>query len=147
MFNGKIYPIGMINPEHDDQYVYMLCTLAKINYRDENEPMNVAKRLASDWRPKGMDPKTGEFIDGMTKSLILRCRDDTGTITAKIHRSKYGLLGPPITRRGRLNKALYCVKGWQRGHKSMSDGFRYIWIDNVRYIGDLDELNVGKIAA
>lgn len=104
-----------------EQEIMVFCTLDKINVRDENEVVNVARRGY-------------EIKDGSTTSLNLQLRDDTDTIFGKIDRWKYEKLGRSIVDRGRVGKALYAVKGTMRAGGS----FRMLNIKNVRYIGDLD---------
>lgn len=133
--------VETIFPEFEDQLVYIFVVLAKINLRDEHEPINVGKRLANtSYTYKGMDPKTGLYLDGKHYSLLLQMRDDTGMIRGKISRDKYAELAPEIESRGRVGKALYCIRAKQRGHYGKADeGFRYLMIDGVRYIGDMDQ--------
>tara|TARA_R110002051_G_scaffold314748_1_gene392192 strand:- start:1253 stop:4114 length:2862 start_codon:yes stop_codon:yes gene_type:complete len=108
--------------EADDYETLVFCTLSKINPRDENEVVIVARR--------------GHRIeDGLTTSLNLQLTDDTDTIFGKIDRWKFPKIGKEIIDRGRANKALYAVKGRVRGGSS----FRMISIKGIRYIGDLDE--------
>lgn len=105
-----------------DQDFLFFCTLSKINPRDENEVVNVARR--------------GHRIeDGPTTSLNLQLTDDTDTIFGKITRWQWEKLGRPIVDRGKIGKALYAIKGRMRANTS----FRMITISNVRYIGDLDK--------
>lgn len=105
----------------DDQTVLVFCTFSKINPRDENEAVNVAKR--------------GYELKGPTQSLNLQITDDTDTIFGKVDRFKFNELGKSIVDRGRVGKALYAVKGRVRGGGS----FRMINVQAVRYIGDLDQ--------
>lgn len=105
-----------------DQSFMFFCTPTKINPRDENEVVNVARRGY-------------EIKDGKTQSLNLQITDDTDTIFAKVTRFDWEKLGRPIVDRGRPGKALYAIKGTMRADTS----FRMITIKAVRYIGDLDK--------
>jgi DNA polymerase III alpha subunit len=98
--------------------VLVFVTLAKINPKDENEEINVAKR--------------GYAVKGPHLSLGLHLADDTDNIYAKVGRFDYEVLAKPIINRGRANKALYAIKG------TVPRDFRMINITLVRYIGDID---------
>ena len=114
-------PIIDAQPTPEDQDFMFFCTLSKINPRDENEVVIVARRGY-------------EIKDGKTTSLNLQLTDDTDTIFGKITRWDYERLGRPIVDRGRIGKALYAVKGTMRANTS----FRMVTIKNVRYIGEID---------
>lgn len=118
--------ISAIVPQSEDYTVVVFCTLAKINPRDENEAVQIARR--------------GYAIKGdMTQSLNLQLMDDTDTVFGKISRFNYTKLGKAIVDRGRPGKALYAMKGKVKGHRgNPSNAFRMIMIESVRYIGDLD---------
>lgn len=105
-----------------DYDVLVFCTLSKINPRDENEAVMVARRGY-------------EVTDGKTESLNLQLTDDTDTVFGKITRWDFARLGRSIIDRGRVGKALYAVKGRVRG----SGTFRMILIKQIRYIGDMDK--------
>ena len=117
-------PRSIINVqmENNDYDVLVFCTLSKINPRDENEVVIVARR--------GYEVK-----DGKTTSLNLQLTDDTDTIFGKIDRFLYNSFGKEIVDRGRVGKALYAVKGTVRGGGS----FRMINVKMVRYIGDIEK--------
>lgn len=102
-----------------DYEVLVFVTMAKINPKDENEDINVAKR-------------GGRKLSGPHLSLGLHLADDTGNVYAKVSRWDYEVLAKPIINRGRSNKALYCIKG------TVPKDFRMINISMVRYIGDVD---------
>lgn len=111
--------IDSIVPLPVSQDVMIFCTFVKINPRNENEAINVAKR-------------GGKLIeDGLTTSLNLQAADDTGQIFCKISRYDYQKLGLDIVNRGNPGKALYAVKGWVRENFT----FRMISVKNVRFIG------------
>lgn len=105
-----------------DYDVVVFVTLSKINPRDENEAVIVARRGY-------------EIKDGKTTSLNLQLTDDTDTIFGKINRFDYERIGRAIVDRGRPNKCLYAIKGRIRGGSS----FRMISIKSVKYIGDIDK--------
>lgn len=115
-------PIVKVQIQPDDYDVMLFCTLSKINPRDENEVVIVARR-------------GHEIKDGLTTSLNLQLTDDTDTIFGKINRFNYPKFGQQIVDRGRVGKALYAVKGTVRGGSS----FRMVNIKNIRYIGDIDK--------
>lgn len=115
-------PIIEAQPCAQEQEFLFFCTLTKINPRDENEVVIVARRGY-------------EIKDGKTTSLNVQCTDDTDTCFGKITRWQYERLGRPIVDLGRPGKALYAVKGTMRANA----GFRMVTIKNVRYIGDLDK--------
>ncbi len=113
--------IDIQNQPKDATYL-VFCTLAKINIRDANEAVNIARRGGQ--RYEGPDPL----------SLNLQIQDDTDIIFGKIAQWKYKKLGLPIVNRGRTGKAMYAIKGRVRGGMD----FRMIFVENVRYIGDMD---------
>jgi DNA polymerase III alpha subunit len=122
--NINTSPTAIIDaqPEGDDQTFLFFCTLSKINPRDENEAVIMARR-------------GHEIKDGKTTSLNLQLTDDTDTIFGKITRWDYEKLGRPIVDCGRVGKALYAIKGTMRANTT----FRMITVKAVRYIGDLDK--------
>ncbi len=116
-------PTHLINsvsdPVRGEYEVLVLCTLAQIKPKDENEEINVAKR--------------GYKVKGPSKALNLRLQDDTDIVFAKIDRWRFEQLGQPILERGRAGKALYAVKG------TIPPDFRMIRVNAVRYIGDMEQ--------
>lgn len=118
---------AVADPERGEYSVLVLCTLAQIKPRDENEEMTVAKR-------------NGRRTQGPTRYLNLRLQDDTDVVFAKIDRWRFEELGQPILERGRAGKALYAIKG------SIPPDFRMIRISAVRYIGDMDSKHEDKAA-
>ncbi len=99
----------------------VFCTVKQIKPRDENEAVNVARR-------------GGRRIAGNnTASLNLFINDDTDEIFAKVERQQFKELGQPIIDKGRPGKSLYAIKG------SVPRNFRMIRIENVRYLGDMEE--------
>lgn len=116
-----------IKAEKNEYEVLVLATFSRINPRDENEAVNVAKR--------------GHRIeDGLTTSLNLQISDDTGTIFGKVNRWKFESLGRQIVEKGRPGKSLYAVKGSVWGN----DSFKMLKVAAVRYIGEIDEDQVAK---
>ncbi|HEY7821944.1 MAG TPA: DNA polymerase III subunit alpha [Acidimicrobiia bacterium] len=106
----------------EDALVFV--TPIKINPRDENEEIKVAKR-------------GGQLVeDGKTKFVQLRVQDDTGTIMAKVNRFNYERIGQQIVDRGRPGKALWALKGKVF---EMSGDFRILSVKQARYIGDIDK--------
>lgn len=103
--------------------VTVFCVLGKINPRDENEAVNVAKR-------------GGQIIVGEpTASLNLQLTDDSDTIFGKISRWDYARMGADVVSRGKTGKCLYVVTGKVKGGKETS--FRMISITAITYIADL----------
>lgn len=124
--HSPVSKIGAMEKRARDYEVVLFCTFIKINPRDENEEIMVARR--------------GHRIeDGMETSLNLQMMDDTGQIFGKVSRYDYAKIGPDIVDRGRSGKALYLVKGLMRGHRGdPSNTFKMVSVKRVRYIGDLD---------
>lgn len=106
------------DPERGEYEVLVLCAIAQIKPKDENEEVNVAKR--------------GHKVKGPSRALNLRLQDDTDVVFAKVDRWKFEKLGQPILERGRAGKALYAIKG------TVPPDFRMIRINAVRYIGDME---------
>ena len=110
-----------IGEDHTVDTKFLIIGVAKtINPRDENEPIMVARRGY-------------EIKDGLTDSLNLQMEDDSGVIYCKIHRKKFRELGQPIIKRGRPGKSIYAVKG------TAMAGARFLMVENVRYIGDMED--------
>ena len=99
-------------------------TPIKINPRDENEEMNLAKR-------DGV-----RIEDGKTEFLQMRIQDDTGTVMGKINRYNFDRIGREVIARGRPGKALWAFKGKMF---EMSGDFRIMSIKQARYIGDIEK--------
>jgi hypothetical protein len=116
-------PINKILPAIDRNSILIFCVFSRINPRDENEAVLIAKR-------------GGKRIEGKaTAYLNLFMTDDTDTIFGKIDRFSYEELGKRIVDYGRPGKSLWAVKGEVRA----STAFRMIKITNVRFIGDVDK--------
>jgi len=98
--------------------VLIIGVLRKMNLRDENEDINVAKRGY-------------RITDGKTWSLNMFVRDDTDEIFVKVSRHIFEQIGREISDRGKIGKAVYAVAG------SVPADFRMITAENVRYLGDL----------
>lgn len=115
-------PIKEVEIKNHDYDVLVFCILSKINPRDENEAVNIARR-------------NGKVMTGnLTASLNLQLTDDTDTIFCKVGRYDYVRLGKEIVDRGKPGKLLYAIKGVVKGGGS----FRMIMAKNVRYIGELN---------
>jgi DNA polymerase III alpha subunit len=120
---GQQTRIKDIDIRPKDYRVNIYCVLAKINPRDENELVNIARR-------------GGKVITGEpTASLNLQLRDDSDTMFGKISRWDYDQLGKAIVDRGRVGKCLYVISGKIKGGTDMA--FRMIKIDSVHYLGEL----------
>jgi DNA polymerase-3 subunit alpha len=112
-------PIADVQTNGEKQEVMVFCVLENIRPKDENSQEMIKKR-------------DGRVLTGPTQSLNLRLSDDTDTVFAKINRYDFERIGQPIVDRGRVNKALYAVKG------EIPSDFRMISVKQVKYIGDLD---------
>jgi hypothetical protein len=127
---GRPVTLKKIEIKAKNYEVLVYVALVKINPRDENEAINIAKR-------------GGQIITGEpTTSLNLQLRDDTDTVFGKISRWDYEKLGKPIVDHGRTGKCLYAIRGIVKGGAQMS--FRMISIKDVAYIGDMDEGKEGS---
>lgn len=102
--------------------------VVKINRRDKNEAVLIAKR--------GFKIEDGS----PTQYLNMWVQDDSGKCFVMITRFDFEKIGKPIIDRGRAGKAVYAFKGrfWAPGT------FRMLIADRVRYLGDLE---LGKEAA
>ncbi len=115
-------PVLKVQIKANDYTAVVFVTPSKINPRDENEAVIVARRGY-------------EIRDGRTTSLNLQLTDDTDTIFGKVSRYDYEKFGREIVDRGRPGKALYAIKGKIRGGGS----FRMMMIQSIKYIGDIDQ--------
>lgn len=99
--------------------VVVFCVLSKINPRDQNEAVHVAKR-------------GGKIMKGsLTVSLNLQLTDDTGTVFGKIDRFKFPKIGKPVVEAGKVGKLLYVVKGKVK----IWGTFHTIAIDQIKLVG------------
>lgn len=117
---------AICDPFEGEYEVLVFCVVEHIKPKDENEPINVARR--------------GYKVKGPSQALNLRLKDDTDVIFAKVDRWNYERFGARIVERGRPGKAMYAIKG------TVPPDFRMIRIRQVRYIGDM-ELETGEDAA
>ena len=114
-------PVADVHFISEENEVLVFVVFKKINLRDENEAVNIAKRK-------------GKAYKDHTMSLNLQMADDTGVIFGKINRYAYPKMGVSIVERGRPGRAMYAVKG------TVPPGsFRMIRINLVRYIGDIGD--------
>jgi hypothetical protein len=115
--------IGTIDPTGRYQHgVVVIAVAEKIVPRDENEAIKVAQR-------------GGEVKTGQTASLNLFMRDDSGEILCKIGVRNYtGLEGDKWAEQTRAGKTLFAIKG------SVPADFRMLWVNQIRYLGELDRL-------
>jgi DNA polymerase III alpha subunit len=101
--------------------VVVIAVVSKIAPRDENEAVNVAKRGGR------------IYTDGMTQSLNMFFKDDSGEIFAKINRFDWhNHKAQEIIDRGRSGTAIYVLKG------PVPHDFRMIKINKIKYIGDME---------
>ena len=110
-----------ITEDHNEDKTFLVFVVAKaIRPRDDNDAQKVASR--------GYAIKSGP-----TMTLNLQLEDDTGVLFAKIGRFNYEKLAKPVLARGRAGKAIYAVKG------TAMAGRRFLMVDSIRYIGDMEE--------
>jgi hypothetical protein len=100
----------------EEYEVLLFVVMSKINPRDENEAINVAKR-------------GGKLVTDHKTSLNLQMSDDTGTVFGKVNRFDYEKIGKEIVDRGGIGKAMYAIKGF------VPKDFRMVKIKRVRFIG------------
>ena len=113
--------IFQVQNSQPGQTVLMLVTFAKINPRNENEAILVAKRGYA-------------MPDNALKDFInITAKDDTGQMFMRVSHKNFDTLGRQIIDRGKPGKALYAVKGRSWGQNE----FRGIMVEGLRYIGDL----------
>ena len=103
-----------------DAPVLIVGSVIKINRRDQNEAVLIAKR--------------GYRAKGQTQYLNMWVQDDTGKCFVKVTTRNFLRLGKPIVDRGRAGKSLYAFRGrfWNPG------SFRMLMAEQVRFLGDLE---------
>lgn len=114
-------PIKDIDIRENEYDALVFCVMQRINPRDENEAVLVAKR-------------GGRKVTGPTQKLNLFIADDTDSMFAMVGRFDYEAVGKQVVDRGRPDKAIYAVKGRIKGGGS----FRMMTIKMIRYIGDME---------
>lgn len=112
--------ISQIEQGKEDKSYLIICVFSKIDPRNENEEVKVAKR-------------GGRIITGQTQSLNLFARDDTGEMFIMVDRFNYEKLGKQIVDRGRPGKLIYAIKGVVPAKAS----FRMLKVTHVRYLCEL----------
>lgn len=112
-------PIIQVNEGHPGE-VLVIGVAERIDPKDENEPTKVASRGY-------------KITKGSTASLNLFLRDDTDLIFTKINRHNFEAMGRAVVERGRPRRSIYAVKG------TVPEDFRMIWVDRIKYLGDIDE--------
>jgi hypothetical protein len=93
---------------------------------NENEPGRIARR--------GYAIPDGEPLN----ALNLHLRDDTGDIFCKVSRHNYHRLAPVLLK-GKTGKSVFAVKG------NIPADFRMIWVDQVKYLGEIEDDTVVKL--
>jgi hypothetical protein len=106
--------------------------MKKIAPKDENEPVNVLKRIQ---RAAQRGQKTDGILTGPLAALNLFVNDDTDEIFAKVNRFNFEAMGRQIIERGKPGKAIYAIKG------DVPADFRMINIKQIRYLCDIDDLS------
>lgn len=105
-----------------DREYCVIGVVDRIAPRDSNDAQKVATR--------GYEVRPAR--DGNTMNLNITLRDDTDDILCIVSRWKYNEIAQPVIDRGKPGKAIYAIKG-----KCPAD-FRMIWVDSVKYIGDME---------
>jgi hypothetical protein len=120
-------PIDQIEQGTINNDVLVFCTFSRILHIDVNAPHRVKRR--------------GRRLPGPTDAVSLLLEDDTGEIWARINGHKLKELGKEVLQR-KPNQSLFAIKGAVLGHRN-SDGkhFRMIFINDVHYLGELDDAN------
>lgn len=129
---SPILPVATVQPKETDTAL-IIGVIRRLVPRDENEPVNIAKR---EERAKkfGRRTKGVNFtMKGKTKYLNLFVVDDTDEILVRIDKYDYDRLGAAIVERGRAGKCIYAFKG------TVPNGFRMIHATQAKYIGDMEE--------
>lgn len=115
--------IGDLNMSKEAYEAMIFCTPLKINPRDENEQILVAKR-------------DGQRIeDRPTQYLQIRVSDDSGMMLAKVNSWNFPKIGEEIINRGRPGKSLWAFKGKVF---TVDDDFMVFSIKSARYLGDME---------
>lgn len=118
----KPTPIATVEPNGSYQTVLVIGVAERVVPRDENEAIKVAQR-------------GGVVKQGQTASLNLFIRDDSGEILCKVGYRNYDELdGAKLSEGTRAEKTLYAIKG------NVPKDFRMIWVDRIKYLGELDQL-------
>lgn len=115
--------LGDIGEDHEEDLrgVVIIGRAMKINPRNENETIKIAKR-------GGYVRPSTEPLD----SLNITLEDDSGQIFAHISRFDYDRLGRQIVDRGRPGKSMYVLKG------KVLKKRRFMIVERVMYFGDMD---------
>lgn len=115
-------PIANVQCGIDGQ-VLIIGVVKKVAPKDENEAVNVMKR-------------GGKVLSGPTQSLNLFFQDDTDEVFCKINRFNFEAIGREVMENARVGRSIYAVKG------SVPKGFRMISVDRIKYLGEVDDLNL-----
>ncbi len=113
-------PVDALQDMADGDAVLVVGCLTRINPRDKNEAVLVARR-------------NGQVMNGQTAYINLTIADDSGEAFAQISTRMYESLGKPILDRGGAGKVLYALKGklFKRGDMTM------LMVNAARYLGDM----------
>lgn len=113
-------PIGKVQCGIEGS-VMVIGVLTRINVKNENESVNILKRK-------------GKVLSGPVTSLGMFIVDDTGSeIYAKIDRYDFEAMAKKIVSTGRVNDAIWALKG------TVPKGFRMVSVQQVRHIGYLSD--------
>jgi DNA polymerase III alpha subunit len=119
---SPIVPISSVSTKTTDR-VLVVGVFSRVAQKDENTMVAVQRRGGR------------VLTSGPTISLQLFLRDDSGDIFAKISRYDFDRLGKPVLAHGRIGKAIWAISGTV----PFSLGIRMLMVENIRYVGDLDE--------
>lgn len=129
---SDITPIKEVQCKSEPYEVVIIGVVRKIAPRDENEPVNVGRRLDRAKQKGNLRPGWDGKLKGPTQSLNTFFIDDSGEVFCKIDRYIYERYGKEMVERGRPGKEIYAVKG------TVPPDFRMISVSAVRYIGTID---------
>lgn len=117
---ARINDIKKCQCSNEDQEVMVIGVITKIQPKDLNEALNVAKR-------------GGRFItDGNHMALNLFIRDDTDQIFCRVQPDDYAELAMKIINIGAPGKSLWAIKGYMpRGD------FRMITVTHCKHLGSM----------
>lgn len=90
----------------------------KVYEKNDNHPDKIKER--------------GYKLTGPDKSLNIYLEDDSGEILCKISRTDFKRMAPKIMQKANVGKSLYAIKG------NVPDGFKMLWVNNFRYIGEME---------
>jgi DNA polymerase III alpha subunit len=127
---GALNAVGIVTPPTkivdieelpEDKVVLAIGVFSKIQPRDENEDVNIARRGGK------------RIVGNLTRSLNLFLRDETGEIFVKVGRFDYDRLGMQIINRGKVGKCVYAIKGIVPGKAN----FKMVRMTHCKFLCEL----------